>query len=58
MGLEDRKCLATEGLVVVAMVVKRPTDGAPLAAQSIRITTRAMWTKRGQLVQQMNQVGS
>lgn len=49
--------LALEGLVVVALVVKRPTDGQPLAAQSIRVTTRAMWTKRGELVKQMQKVG-
>ena len=57
VALEDRRVLALEGLVVVALVVKRPTDGQPLAAQSIRITTRAMWTKRGELIQQMQKVG-
>ena len=57
VALEDRRVLALEGLVVVALVVKRPKDGQPLAAQSIRITTRAMWTKRGELIQQMQKVG-
>ena len=53
VALEERRVLAVEGLVVVALVVKRPTDGQPLAPQSIRVPTLAMCTKNEQLTEQL-----
>ena len=55
MALSDRQLLATEGIVICAIVVRRIKDG-PLKAAGVRISTRAMWTKRGQLVDNLQKV--
>ena len=69
MAISERATMVTEGSVIAAVDVERSLPPSPVAAAQeaarpggmrarVRVTTRAMWTNRGQLLEDLHKVGA
>ena len=69
MAISERATMVTEGIVIASVDVERSLPPSPVAAAQeaarpggmrarVRVTTRAMWTNRGQLLEDLHKVGA
>ena len=69
MAISERATMVTEGIVIASVDVERSLPPSPAAAAQeaarpgglrarVRVTTRAMWTNRGQLLEDLHKVGT
>eukprot|EP00891_Asterochloris_glomerata_P002267 jgi/Astpho2/2267/e_gw1.00040.186.1_t len=67
MAISERATMVTEGIVIASVDVERSLPPSPVAAAQeaarpggmrarVRVTTRAMWTNRGQLLEDLHKL--